>query len=284
MIPLVLFLLLQLLSMNAENIASMTLGFVGTGKISSAVARGFCSGPTATPKCIIVSPRNEEKSQRLRDEFPDLVRIASSNEEVVAASDVVFVGLLPQVARSILPTLPFKENQLVISMMAAVDIAEVVTLVRLPASRVVRTVPLPSNAQRVGPILVHPAGNNEAEQLLTIIGKPVVCSTEAEMKPLVSLTGHISSFFELQRQTQQWAESEGVETDTARAYVSSFYTSLATAADTSADTLEELRDEAATPGGLNEQSLRFLTPSAHFPLHIESLGSVLDRLNGKAPK
>jgi len=25
------------------------------------------------------------------------------------------------------------------------------------------------------------------------------------MKPLVSLTGHISSFFELQRQTQAWA-------------------------------------------------------------------------------
>ncbi len=271
--------------MSAETkIASMTIGFVGTGKISSAVARGFCSGPTDRPKCVIVSPRNEEKSRRLFDEFPDLVRIASSNDEVVAASDVVFVGLLPSVARSVLPTLPFRENQLVISMMAAVDIGEVVTLVRLSPSRVVRTVPLPSNAQRIGPILTHPAGNKEAEQLLSIIGKPVVCTTEAEMKPLVCLTGHISSFFELQRQTQEWFESEGVQTDTARAYVSSFYASLATAADNSADTLGELRDEAATPGGLNEQALRFLTPSAHFALHLESNKHLLDRLNGKTPK
>ena len=33
----------------------------------------------------------------------------------------------------------------------------------------------------------------------------------AEMKPLVSLTGHISSFYELMRVTQHWAEQEGNE-------------------------------------------------------------------------
>ena len=227
----------------AESMSSIdtkVFGFVGCGKISSAVARGYCMGLGTTlvrPKCIIVSPRNEEKSQRLLEDYPDLVTIAASNEDVVSSSDVLFIGLLPQVAREVLPQLPFRADQLVVSMMAAVDIEEVLTLVRIPRNRVVRTVPLPSNSQRTGPILVHPAGNTEVEALLAVIGKPVVCHTEAEMKPLISLTGHISSFFELQRRSQQWMIEQGVENETARSYVSSFYSSLASAAESNDETL-----------------------------------------------
>ena len=55
--------------------------------------------------------------------------VFSSNEELVRASDIVFIGLLPGPARNILPLMPFNENHLVISMMAAVDISELVELV-----------------------------------------------------------------------------------------------------------------------------------------------------------
>ena len=239
-ILLVLSILAVIVAEPMATIDTKVFGFVGCGKISSAVARGYCLGLGTTlvrPKRVIVSPRNEEKSQRLLEEYPDIVTIAASNEEVVSLSDVVFIGLLPQVAREVLPQLPFRANQLIISMMAAVDIEEVLTLVRMPRSRVVRTVPLPSNSQRTGPILVHPSGNTEVEALLAVIGKPVVCHTEAEMKPLIALTGHISSFFELQRRSQQWMVDQGVENDTARSYVSSFYSSLAGAADSNDEPL-----------------------------------------------
>lgn len=43
----------------------------------------------------------------------------------------------------------------------------------------------------------------------------------------------------------------------------------------------DMRDEAATPGGLNEQSVRFLTSSPHFDLHQQSLHAILQRLVGK---
>ena len=43
----------------------------------------------------------------------------------------------------------------------------------------------------------------------------------------------------------------------------------------------DMRDEAATPGGLNEQSVRYLTDSAHFDLHVDSLTQIVARLNGK---
>lgn len=65
-------------------------------------------------------------------------------------------------------------------MMAAVDIHEVINLIRkVPSDRIVRTVPLPSNSQRTGPILLHPS-NNIAETVLSLVGTPVVCHTEGK--------------------------------------------------------------------------------------------------------
>lgn len=147
----------------------------------------------------------------------------------------------------------------------------------------VRTVPLPSNARRTGPILMHPACP-EAEGVLKIVGTPVVCKLEAEMKPMVAITGHISSFFELMRCSQDFAIDNGVDSATARQFVGAFYSSLTQGAEKSHESLAYLTEEAATPGGLNEQSLRFLKGSEHFKLHEESLSQILLRLNGGVKK
>ena len=125
------------------------VGFVGVGKITSCVVRGLCSTTGTIPKRIYISPRNKEKATALQSEFPDVVEIASNNEEVVSKSDIVFIGLLPQVAKEILPNLDFTDKE-VISMMATIDIADLLTLTKRPPDRAVRTVPLPSAQYREG--------------------------------------------------------------------------------------------------------------------------------------
>lgn len=75
----------------------------------------------------------------------------STNEELVSSVDVVFIGLLPGPARDTLPNLPFRKDQIIISMMAAVDIGELIKLsYNADAKNIVRTVPLPSNSHRTG--------------------------------------------------------------------------------------------------------------------------------------
>lgn len=188
--------------------STLTLGFLGCGKISSAVCRGYATAEgNGKPARIFVSTRSADKSKALKDDFTDLVTVTDSCEEIVAQSDVIFIGLLPGVARELLPTLSF-EGKMVISMMAAVDYSEILALTRCPTEKVVRTVPLPSNARQSGPILMHPP-NAEAERLLRIVGTPVACTVEQEMKPLVCMTGHISSFYELLRVTQDFAVRNG---------------------------------------------------------------------------
>lgn len=114
-----------------------------------------------------------EKAAALKEAFPDLVEVGESNEYVVNNSDIIFIGLLPGVARSEIPSLPFKETHFVISMMAAMNIDEVVTLTRLSNLRVCRTVPLPSAARRSGPILLHPI-LKEAEDILNLGNKLIL--------------------------------------------------------------------------------------------------------------
>ncbi len=188
--------------------SKLTLGFLGCGKISSAVCRGYATADSSVrPNKLLVSLRSADKSSQLKNDFPDLVSVLDDLAAIVQQSDILFIGLLPSVARQVLPSLSF-QGKLVISMMAAVDFNEVLSLTRCPDNMIVRTVPLPSNARHCGPILMHPP-NADAEQILRIIGTPVVCREEQEMTPMVAMTGHISSFYELLRMTQDWAVQHG---------------------------------------------------------------------------
>ena len=179
-----------------------------------------------------------------------------------------------------MPTLKFNDKNFIISMMAAVDIDELLLLTNISSNNIVRTVPLPSCSRRSGPILLYP-NNEKAIKILEIIGRPFPCNNENDMKPLISMTGHISSFYELMRVSQDWFINEGISDKIARQYVSSFYLSLAESALSSNDTLSELVEEAATPGGINEQTMKFLKSTNHFNDQSTSLTSILNRLRGK---
>jgi pyrroline-5-carboxylate reductase len=164
-------------------------------------------------------------------DYPDLIQIAQSNEEVIEKADIIFIGLLPSVARSLLPTLPFTARHRILSMMAAVDYHEVVSLCRQNSETgpIVKIIPLPSSANRSGPILFFPP-QPFLESIMSIVGTPVPCTDETHMKPLIGVTGQISPFYELLQVTQQWLESKGLPAASSRLYVAAFYSSLATAA------------------------------------------------------
>lgn len=279
---------------------NLTLGFLGCGKIGNAVATGFITANLGHK--IIVSKRSEAKSTELKRQFPDQVTVMEDNAEIVRLSDVVFLGLLPQVAKEILPVLDFSKTKAVISMMAAINFAETCAMLSCDPVRIVRTVPLPSAARRNGPILLHPVhvpvpGTINSTTLLTQVGTVVPCKAEAEMTPLICITGHISSFFELMNCDQKFVVSNGVEPMAAELFISSFYQSLSGYAahamvekhsnpeiseeKKANTTFEEFADEAATPGGLNAQSLEYLRGSTHYACQTESLGAIHDRLTGK---
>jgi len=128
----------------------MRVGFIGTGEITSALVQGLAGQGHS----VLVSPRNARVAEALAAEVPG-VGIAP-NEEVVARSDTVFLCLLARVAEEVLPGLPFRAEQTVISVMVDAPLDRLRVLCA-PVEEIVRTIPLPPIAGGGCPLPVYPA-------------------------------------------------------------------------------------------------------------------------------
>lgn len=126
----------------------MRLGFLGTGEITAAMVRGL----EGQGHSILVSPRNAQVAAALA-ELPGVA--IAPNDQVVANSDVVFLCLLARVAEDVLPGLPFRAGQTVISVMVDAPLARLRSLCA-PATDIAITIPLPPIAQGGCPLPVYP--------------------------------------------------------------------------------------------------------------------------------
>ncbi|KAF0701183.1 Aste57867_8334 [Aphanomyces stellatus] len=264
----------------------LVLGLLGTGKIGSAVMSGYCTpvGDKSTwvPKHIFVSPRGTDKAKALHARFPSRISIAASNQAVIDNSNIIFIGLLPDVARQELPQLNFPPHVTIVSMMATIPFQELCDLLRLPRSQVVRTIPLPSSSRRTGPILAYPP-HPLVRELLQQIGTPVMVNEESEVTTLTGMTAMISFFYATCGTLQQWCVQNGVDEQASRDYVASFFQSLADAGMISHEPFQDMAEEAATPGGLNEQTHRGLVSTGAYDLLLDQVDAIYTRLTKKAP-
>lgn len=256
----------------------MNLGFVGTGHITVAMVEGLCAAPAAGER-IAVSPRNRENAAALARRFAN-VTVAADNQGVVDASDIVFLAVRPSVASEIVGALRFRREQTVVSLVALHPREEMRRLTE-PAATLVRAVPLPSAARRMGPIAYFPH-DASVEALLARVGTPVAAPAEAAFHRLWSLTGLISPFAALMDEWQSWAEEGGVGREAAEQYVRAFVHCLAVMAQDVPPA--EMARRAATPGGINEQALRTLREADGFAPFRQALDAVFARMNAPKPR
>ena len=78
----------------------MKLGFIGTGKITSAVVSGIC-GSKISFKEILLSPRNRNAAGKLKRKFRK-VSIAKNNQEIINSCNWVFLAVTPTVGEKII--------------------------------------------------------------------------------------------------------------------------------------------------------------------------------------
>jgi pyrroline-5-carboxylate reductase len=120
--------------------------------------------------------------------------------------------------------------------------------------------------------------------LLGRLGTPVAAESEHDFEVLWATTALIAPYFALLEEVCGWAEGGGVEAATARAYVASMFHAISTlAAEEGAVSLGELRAEAVTPGGLNEQALGEIRENGGYRAFAGALDSILRRLEEGKP-
>jgi pyrroline-5-carboxylate reductase len=230
----------------------MRIGFVGTGVITSAIVTGLSTLPEINHP-ILVSPRNKQKAEHLSRSF-DNVNVAASNQAILDHTDVVVLAILPQDKDNILSELTFKENHVVISLLAGTTNLEIAPLVS-PAKRLIRAVPLPCVAKHIGPIATYPP-DEIANRLFDPLGTFVAVQKEAQLETLSIITALMAPYYALLKTVVNWSEGQDVARKQAAEYTTAMFAALSVMSMEIQDgNLDVLVKESMTPGGLNEKAM-----------------------------
>jgi pyrroline-5-carboxylate reductase len=135
-------------------------------------------------------------------------------------------------------------------------------------------------ARRRGPISIFPF-DTDTVALFARIGEPIPAVNAAQFDALLSCSAEMASFFKTLHSCVQFMTDKGLPEQIARRYAGSLYSALAcTALESDDQTLMQLADGHATPGGINEQIAHELAEAGVFAAHVRALERVFSRLSG----
>lgn len=253
----------------------MKLGFVGTGALTAAIVTGLKSVADNSVS-VLLSPRNEEIAANLALRFDD-VQVASDNQAVLDGSDMVMLAVRPQVAHEVIPSLQFRADHHVVSLIATLSLEEIATLVA-PARKLTKALPMPMIALRQGATILCPPDKDIAA-FFGSLGKAIEVESASEFDALSVVTATYASFFKYLDTVHAWLKDQGVDEIKGRDYIATLFKALANAPDASPTSgFMHLSQEYATRGGINEQILRELTNAGLFDTFTQSLSGVHKRI------
>ncbi len=218
----------------------MNVGFVGTGFIAAAMARGIA----ADGHRIRVSERSAKMAEQLAGEIDNLAIVP--NAEVVAGSDVVVLCLLADVAREVLPALPFRADQSVVSVMADAPL-DTLRNWCAPATDISITIPLPAIARGGTHLPVYPDAAAVA-QLFGARNRVATVRDETALNAHFAATALCSSTLAQMRTARNWLAGITGDADAAESFVVSVLQGCMRDA---GDGIDNALAALATEGGLN---------------------------------
>ena len=254
----------------------MRIGFIGTGKIASAVIIGICNS-TISYKKIIISHRNRSLAQSLKKKFRK-VNIAEDNQEIVNSCDWIFLSVTPAVGHKIIKDLKFRSNQTIISFISTITLAQLKKKIKVKA-KIVRAIPLPPISLKKGPVPICPP-NKKVKDFFNKIGTTVEIKNEKLSISFWSTSGIMAPFYELLRVMTNWLVKRGVKRNNAQKYITSLFLALSEdAVINSKKDLKFLVKVSQTPKGLNEQGVKELSKVGFYKSLEKTLNSIHKRLS-----
>lgn len=218
----------------------MKAGIIGTGSIGGAVATGLAKAGFD----ITISRRGETRSAQLARDYSNIT--VAENQSVLDESDVIFVALNTDVAAVVIDDLAFRSDQIVISLMADMDLMALGRLV-YPAHAQTIMIPFPSIAGGGSPILVL----GDVQPVREMFGQtdsiiPVLDTDE--LNALLAAQAILSPVAAMVSASAKWVARNGGDADKAepflRQLISSSLSGLAS---------DDLISALNTPDGFNQR-------------------------------
>ena len=200
----------------------MRLGFIGTGNIVSDVVAGICKSKISFKK-IIISPRNKNKSKQLKKNFKNVL-IAKNNQDVIDNSDWIFLGVLPEVGKKILPKLKFKNKQVIISFISTINYTQLKKIIKKKL-KIVRAIPMPPIRLGKGPVAIFPP-DKKVKSFFNKIGTTIEIKNEKLSNNFWAISGTMAPFYELIKILSDWLVKKRLKRIQAQQHITSLYAAL----------------------------------------------------------
>lgn len=176
------------------------IGFIGCGKMASAIIKGLIKSDFSAPSNIVATQLSveslKEKSKKLG------IKIILDNKELVRISDVIFLAVKPNQIASVSEEIkPFiTSEKLIISIAAGVNINKLETTLSKEV-RVIRVMPNAPVLVEEGMSGIYGGTNAKKEDLdyvsslFSTIGKSIIVEDEAQLDIVTAISGSGPAFF-----------------------------------------------------------------------------------------
>lgn len=231
------------------------IGFIGSGKMASAIIKGLIKTGFAKPEELIATQAElegvEEKSKSLG------IKIILDNKELAKNSEIILIATKPNQAVDVLEEIkPFIDSNKLIASIAAGVTTEKLEAHLPEKTRVIRI--MPNTPALVGEGMSGMVGGKYAKQedleyiknLLSTIGKCIVVEDEAQIDIVTAISGSGPAFFyKVINEIARAGEKLGMDYD--KALLLSIQTAIGSAkmALHREIPMEELISNVATKGG-----------------------------------
>lgn len=121
--------------------AELKIGFLGAGKMATALAKGFVNAGLARPEHLLASDPIESARQAFAKEVG--AKATTQNAEILQFARVLILAVKPDQVNDVLGEARkhFTEQHLLISIAAGVPIARLAGALALPKARIIRVMP-----------------------------------------------------------------------------------------------------------------------------------------------
>lgn len=228
------------------------IGVLGVGDLTEKVVRGLRRGGYYGP--IYLSPRNQEKAEKLAKEFG--CEVLADNQSVVDAAQILLLGVRPDSLESLAHSVDIGPQHLLVSFIAGASQRELMQL--FGTDKTIRSM-LSYAAETNNTTVVLNPPSAEIEALFSSLGTLVPVEREEQFE-LATVAACVNGwFYFLLHDLHRWITDKGLDPDQSRKLVLGSLNDCIAYAERHEDrSFAELGNSIATPGTFTALGLEML--------------------------
>lgn len=250
-----------------------TVGFLGVGHLAEALIAGLLRGGFA-PERLLLSPRGQAAHLGAIHN----VRVAGSNAELVAQSDIVLLCVRPKDVTSAIEGLPWEPRHVLVSACAGVPISSLAA--GASPARICRIMPITAAALGASPTVLFP-DFPEVRDLVARFGSAIALNSESDFETATVSAAVYGWAQDLIARSSRWAVEHGLSEEAARQLSALTFVAAGRLIAERPEPMDDLLRSVVTPGGITERGLTVLDQHGVPGAWDKACTAVLDKLTGK---